>query len=159
MTAVDIEFDVDGVVAGLKRAQDRLQTNVPKSLELAADLVAVEARQHHTYTDRTSVLTNSIESDGVNGTFGGDLHATVSAGAAHGIYVEKDTRAHKIKPRHRKALKFPGANGFIFAAGVDHPGTTGTHFLENALTTKLPQVTRVLEQAVEASFDEAGFGT
>lgn len=154
---IDISLDVSGVVDGIAKVQERIKRNVPDALGMGAEMVAAQAKAVHDYEDRTSVLTNSIANDGVQGSFGGDLHATVSAGAEHGIYVEKGTKAHTIKPKHRKALRFAVEGGFAFSKGVDHPGTKATNFLANALEAKLPEVRQGLQDAVGASFAEAGF--
>lgn len=153
-----VELEVDELKAAFKQVDAKLEQHLPVALALGAQMVADEARRKHDYKDRTSELTNSIMAGDVEGSYqGGDLTVTVSAGAAHGIYVEEGTRAHVIRPKHRKALRWTGGNGFIFAKSVNHPGTDATHFLANALDAKLDDVASELEAATELAFHQSGF--
>lgn len=155
---IEIEFDISELTKAFKKVEKNLAKNVTQALELGGQLVANEAKQNHDYDDRTSVLTNSIMADDVQGSFkGGDLSITVAAGAPYGIFVEKDTKPHIIRPKQRKALRFPTGEGFAFASEVQHPGTTGTHFLENAMESKLGKVVEMIEDATALSFEQAGF--
>lgn len=50
--------------------------------------------------------------------------ATTVASANYAAAVEFGTRAHEIRPRNRKALRWKGkAGGVVFASRVRHPGT------------------------------------
>lgn len=152
------ELDVEGVVRAVDGARANLSRNLPNALTLAADLVATQAKTVHEYTDRTGVLTNSIAPDAVEGTYeGGDLSVVVAAGAPYGLYVEKGTRRHRIKPKFRQALRWPGEGGFMFSRGVTHPGTKATNFLSNALDAKLSDVDGIMQDATALSFAQAGF--
>ncbi len=152
------EVDVEAVVQAVERARENLARNVPLALQLSADLVAVQAKTVHEYKDRSSVLTNSIAPDAIEGTFdGGNLSVVVGAGAAYGIYVERGTRPHRIKPRYRKSLRWPVEGGFVFSRGVRHPGTRGTHFLANALDSRLGEIDEAMQDATTLSFAQAGF--
>lgn len=51
-----------------------------------------------------------------------------------GRYVLEGTRAHIIRPRRRKALRFTARSGdLVFAKLVRHPGYRGDNFLLEAL--------------------------
>lgn len=155
---LQFDVDVEGVVAALKVAGQNLGKYVPMALEMGGDLVAVEAKQNHAYTDRTGELTNSIVRDEVQGSFDGqDLRCTVSAGAPHATFVELGTKPHKIRPKYRKALRWPVEGGFAFARSVDHPGTQPTFFLRRAVEVKFLEVQQFIADATELSFAEAGF--
>lgn len=54
-------------------------------------------------------------------------------GIEYWFYVEYDTRPHEIRPIHAKSLHWTDAHGEHFAKVVHHPGTTGQHFMRNAL--------------------------
>ncbi len=153
-----IEVDVEAVVKAVDRARDNLARNVPLALQLSADLVAGQAKTVHDYTDRSGMLTNSIAPDMVEGTFeGGNLSVVVAAGAAYGLFVEKGTRPHTIKPRYRRMLRWPAEGGFVFARKVRHPGTEPRHFLANALEAKVRDIDEAMQDATMLSFAQAGF--
>ncbi len=156
--ALEFELDVEGIVEAFKKAEARLTVNIPVGLKLSADLVAAEAKEHHDYEDRDGELTRSIMADEVRGTFEqGNLEVIVSAGAPYALFVEEKTRAHKIRPRFRKALRWPIEGGFAFATEVNHPGTEAKEFLANAGLAKIPQMEQVIEDAAALSFLQAGF--
>lgn len=138
---------------------ERLEKNLSIAVRMAAEDASNEAKRNHLYKDRSSVLTNSIGPDGPRGSFkAGNLHAIVSAGAGYALFVERGTKPHVIKPRHRKALRWPGPAGFVFSKGVKHPGTKPYRFLENAIRATIPKLTNELvPDAIELSFVQAGF--
>lgn len=45
--------------------------------------------------------------------------------APHAAFVHWGSRPHDITPKNRKALRWPGRGGFIFAKFVRHPGYKG----------------------------------
>jgi hypothetical protein len=126
---------------------------------MSADEAATEAKANHDYIDRSSNLTNSIGPDGPTGSFrNNDLQAIVSAGAGYAVFVELGTKPHVIKPKYRKALRFPVPGGFAFSKGVKHPGTRARYFLKGAVDKTLPTlVTKHVPDAVELAFVQAGF--
>lgn len=153
-----VELDAEELKAAFKKVDAKLEQHLPVALALGAQMVADEARRTHSYTDRTSQLTNSIMAGEVDGSYrNGDLEVTVSAGAPYGLFVEEGTRAHVIRPKHRKALRWAGGNGFAFAKSVNHPGTEATHFLANAAEEKNGDIVEALEDATELAFLQSGF--
>ena len=156
--ALKFELDVEGIVAAFKKAEKRLGENIPVALSLGANLVVNQAKEVHDYQDRDGELTKSIMADEVEGTFEqGNLQVVVSAGAPYALFVEEGTRPHKIRPRFKKALRWPIEGGFAFAQEVNHPGTDATNFLANAGEAKLPAMAEVIEDAATLSFLQAGF--
>jgi hypothetical protein len=145
----------------------RMFHELPRQLDIAlgqairqsADEAASYARENHDYQDRTGALTNSIGADGPFGSFsGGDLRATVSAGAPYALYVEKGTRAHKIRPKYRGALRWPVEGGYAFAGEVNHPGTDPMPFIQTAVdATEKRMEAEILPDAIELAFVRAGF--
>ena len=156
--SLSYELDITGIIEASKAASAALERHIPVALKLGADIVAAQARKVHDYTDRTSELTNSIMPGPVSGSLAQGLDVTVAAGAPYSLFVEEDTDPHPIRPRHRKKLRFPVEGGFAFADEVQHPGTTGTHFLSNAAEARISDVERSLEDAAGLAFEEAGFG-
>jgi len=70
------------------------------------------------FTTRTGQLEQSI---GVRYLLGGG--AEVYTNAEYAGCVETGTRPHVINAKNGKALKIPGAGGFIFRRSVNHPGS------------------------------------
>ena len=155
--SVDVSLDVEDIVGAIGVVREKMAEHIPAALAMGADLVAAEAKRTHEYQDQTSLLTNSIMSDGVHGAlFGGSLEAVVSAGAPYAPSIEFGAKAHVIKAKHRKALRWPIEGGFMFAGKVNHPGNREYAFLGNALDVEFPGIVENVEDAVEASFAEAG---
>jgi hypothetical protein len=53
----------------------------------------------------------------------GNGSAEIYANAAYAGCVETGTRPHVINAKNGKALKIPGAGGFVFRRSVNHPGS------------------------------------
>lgn len=62
---------------------------------------------------------------------------TVLAGSKnidYTLYEDQGTRPHVIRPRTKKFLRFVNRGGqIVFAKQVNHPGTTGSHFIERSM--------------------------
>lgn len=54
--------------------------------------------------------------------------------APHAVFVHWPTRAHIIRPRNRKALRFPVGGAFAFAKFVRHPGYRGDPYFVTIAT-------------------------
>jgi hypothetical protein len=49
-------------------------------------------------------------------------------------YEDQGTRPHVILPRNKQFLRFVDKGGrIVFAKRVNHPGTTGSHFIERSM--------------------------
>jgi hypothetical protein len=59
------------------------------------------------------------------------------ATSRHARWVHDGTRAHAIRPRNARALRFQAGGRTVFAAHVWHPGTRATNFLSNAVAEEL----------------------
>jgi hypothetical protein len=155
------DVDVREIVQALGRLEQFADRRVRQALQIASTEVAAEAKRNHDYRDRTGRLTSSIRPDEVEGTFGTGFRAKLLAGGLRGVtyaaHVEYGTRAHVIRPRRRKALRFVSGGNTVFAQRVNHPGTRAYRFMRNALEAKLPLAERLVEQAMELAADEAGF--
>lgn len=64
------------------------------------------------------------------------LHAVVGSDVEYALFVHEGTRAHQIRPRHKRFLRFPSTRtrgGFAFARVVRIPARRGVPFLRDAL--------------------------
>lgn len=60
------------------------------------------------------------------------VSGSVRDDAKYAVFVHDGTRAHVIRPRHAKALRFMVGGRVVFAKMVRHPGTKARPFLRNA---------------------------
>lgn len=58
-----------------------------------------------------------------------DRYAETKATANYAAAVELGTRAHDIRPRFKKALRFKVGGGTVFAKRVRHPGTKAKPYM------------------------------
>jgi hypothetical protein len=150
---------LDDLRRAFQAVPHHLEQTLTVAVRMAGEDAATKAKQTDKFRDRTGSLRNSIKPVGPVGSFGsGDLAVTLSAGAAHASFVEEGTPPHVIRPKHRKALRWPVAGGFLFAKVVRHPGTRATHFLADAANESIIRLKdELLPQAVELAFLKAGF--
>ncbi len=136
-----------------------LERNLKSAALMAGHEAVGFARMSTAFKDHSAVLRNSIDVDGPDGSFaGGDLSMTLAAGAPYASFVEDGTRAHEIRPKFRKALRWPGEGGFMFAKVVKHPGTKPSRFLATALEKMSVRLeASIIPDAIELSFVQVGF--
>lgn len=151
-------LDTAELKASVAKAILGLDGAVTAGVEKAAEHVEQSAKAKHGYQDRTGALTRSITAEPVKGAlFAGGLHGDVSADAGHAAFVHGGTKAHKIRARRAKALRFQAGGGVVFRAAVNHPGTEPEPFLAEALERELDTVGgHVLDSALDA-LEAAGF--
>jgi hypothetical protein len=92
--------------------------------------VILGAADKHT---KTGALVQSLQNRYVPGvyTIEHDLQR-----APHAVFVHWGTRPHTIRPKLRKALRWPTNNVFAFAKVVNHPGYAGDPYM---ITEATPQ--------------------
>lgn len=70
--------------------------------------------------------------------------------APHALFVHWGTRAHVIRPRDKKALRWPSGQGggtrFIFAKFVNHPGYAGDPWLVHAADEAVRQFDAIVRR-------------
>lgn len=72
--------------------------------------------------------------------------------APHAIFVHDGTQAHEIKPNERKALRWAGPDGFIFAGKVNHPGYAGDPYMAKAADEAISQFNKIIDNAFFAEW-------
>lgn len=82
-----------------------------------------DMRMNAPWNDQTTIARKSLHS-GVEKLGTNKLLLYLSHGVRYGRYLEDGTPPHIIRPKFKKALRFAGAGGFIFARKVNHPGTS-----------------------------------
>ena len=69
--------------------------------------------------------------------------------APYAQFVLFGTRPHVIRPKTKKALRWAGANGFIFAKIVNHPGYRGDDYMEVAKDDALAAFSTLVSKAIK----------
>lgn len=69
--------------------------------------------------------------------------------APHALFVHFGTRPHKIRPKEKKALRWAGPNGFIFAREVNHPGYRGDPYLNRAADDAIRRFSSIVDNAIK----------
>lgn len=71
--------------------------------------------------------------------------------APHAAFVQFGTRPHTIAPKTKKALRWAGPNGFIFAKIVNHPGYIGDPYMIKAKDSALSIFQSIIDKAMKES--------
>lgn len=123
----DFEFD-----AGEPRAWTLTEHGVSRELDRRMTRVQMGARMR--IRRRSGKALSTIRKN--PGTSATGQYVDVLAGGRGVSYIQIEhygSKAHEIRPKRRKALRYPGPGGTpIFRRRVWHPGTTGTFFLTRA---------------------------
>jgi hypothetical protein len=68
--------------------------------------------------------------------------------APHAKFVIFGTRPHVIRPSKRKALRWVGPRGFVFAKKVNHPGYRGDDYMTRARDSALDSFPMISAEAL-----------
>jgi hypothetical protein len=126
----------------LKEFSDRLPEYCADQAAKLAELGAAAAR-------RNAPVGREIDEHGRDVGESGELRRSIKAGPVrrngvryeasfgsklkYASYVNDGTRAHIIRPRTKKALRFFDKGKEVLSAEVHHPGFRGAHFMERGL--------------------------
>lgn len=69
--------------------------------------------------------------------------------APYAEFVVFGSRPHIIKPKNKKALRWAGGGGFIFAKFVRHPGYIGDNYMRRAADDAIRQFDRIVTDALK----------
>lgn len=89
---------------------------------------AAEARAKHRFKNQSGDLERSIVGR-VTGSSPTDHRGEIKATAKYASYVEEGTKAHEIRPRKARMLRFESGGAAVFARLVRHPGTSSSPFM------------------------------
>lgn len=139
---ITFKSDMEKVVGKVRKMSEEAQTGTKTQVLKSA--MQVEAVAKSLAPSKTSKLRGSIKTKLTNGGMGAEVTAT----AAHAAYVEYNTRAHIIKAKKAKALKFNMDGKTMFRKWVRHPGTKEQPFMRPALERERPHFIRELTEIV-----------
>ena len=154
-------------LAKLEQAFLKLPDIVKKNLRLATrasmSTVAEEARHTHRFTSRSGMLERSIRERFVSdwppvGRVELDEGVAKHAPFIHsgtGLYGPKHKMLKPIKPVNKKALRWAGPNGFIFARSTKpRAGIRPDEFLYEAAENKREAVNAIFNRYVDRAINE-----
>lgn len=109
--------------------------NSPIMADLDRRASRVQRVQQAYVRKRTGYLLSTIRKQRRNSPY--KPKVTVVAGSKkidYTLYEDQGTRAHIIRPRTKKYLRFVTKSGqVVFAKQVHHPGTVGSYFIERSM--------------------------
>lgn len=140
-------IDASGFIDWLHRAESDFLAGARQALGQSVALALRHARETTAFRDRTGELRRSI----VRGQKSTWNHF-IKAGAKHALFVEEDTKPHRIEVKRRRSLRFVQSGEIRFRRFVNHPGTKGTHFMAKAGEVGERALMDMLERAVDRAF-------
>lgn len=153
---MEIDLDIEGLTEGLEVLQEELDAATAQAMRTSVELVAATAKE--LAPKKTSALEASIMPLPVSGSFSaGTLEGEVAAGAPHALPQEEGARPHEIRPRYRRALRWPVEGGYKFAGKVNHPGNKPQPFMAPALERNAEDIAAEFGAAIEIALRRAGF--
>ena len=142
--------------------------NTRLAMKTATVIVQKQARAKHKFRSISGAAEASIETEVTQtneGTIGiVEVNPRKDKKAMHAIYQHEGTGLYgfrhkyiEIYPKNKKALRWVGPGGFVFAKSVlKNPGVKGDPFLYAALTDKTNQIHQVFEEYYNRTVREAG---
>lgn len=83
----------------------------------------------------------------------GGLSITVTSDSPYIGFVTRGTRPHRIEPRNRRALSWPGGRHPV--RGVNHPGTRPNPFIPESFLARRLELERRAATEMDREFDRA----
>lgn len=125
-----------------------------QAVRASAREVQEEAQRTHRFTSKTGDLEKAIDTRMIANTVA-EVYIDTNV-APHGPFVHNGTKAHIIKPKRKRALRWvpKGGNAFAFAKVVRHPGTQADPFLYDALSASEDSIRDIFARATNAAMDD-----
>lgn len=140
-------MDSKAFIASMKAARSALSAHVVTALGRASTLAASYAKITTLYRSRTGTLRSSIQH-----AVKSPITAQTTANARHARWIEEGTKAHVIRPKRRRVLRFEQNGVTRFARRVYHPGTKPRPFMQRARDRVEPFFDRLCREAVDRMF-------
>jgi len=132
-----------------------LPAKLEKRVLLGMSQIAYDAMQRgadeHTKTGKLfqSVYNRAIPNGREVGHDPALTRTDFAGGMSYSVFVNFGTRPHKIRPKNKKALRWAGPGGFIFATEVNHPGYIGDNYTGRAALDAVRQFDRIVSAAIQ----------
>lgn len=127
-----ITVDVSPLIDAVDRRSPRITEATAAALRGTAQAAFDFAQLRIATHTKTGAMARSLKLAKVPGgwSISNDLQQ-----APHALFVHWGTRAHVIKPKNKRVLRWAGPTGFSFAKSVRHPGYKGDPYLRDAART------------------------
>lgn len=136
-----VRVEATETLRGLRTLERRIEDVARIQLYEVARVAYRAARDTTLFKDRTGELRGTLDIIDK-----GAYWKRVIAPANHAKFIEYGTKAHVIRPKRAKMLRFYVGERVVYARKVNHPGTAKRPFIENAA--------RAGAQAMRILFDE-----
>lgn len=111
------------------------------------------ATTHHRFISRTGTLERAVQSEVIDGGFRGVVSLNEGV-AGYGPCVHEGSKAHVIRPRNKRVLRWPGKGGFVFSKISHHPGYKGDPFLYDALDDNSAEIDKIFDEEIENAVNQ-----
>lgn len=130
-----------------------LRRSIKNAMERSGSKLHNYATTHHRFISRTGTLERAVQSEVTDGGFRGVV--SLNEGVAdYGPCVHEGSRAHVIRPRNKRVLRWLGKGGFVFSKISHHPGYKGDPFLYDALDDNSAEIDKIFDEEIETAVNE-----
>ena len=130
-----------------------LRRSIKNAMERSVSKLHNYATTHHRFISRTGTLERAVQSEVTDGGFRGVVSLNEGV-AGYGPCVHEGSRAHVIRPRNKRVLRWPGKGGFVFSKISHHPGYKGDPFLYDALYDNSAEIDKIFDEEIENAVNQ-----
>lgn len=127
-------LDLRSVQLAHRRFLSKHDAAVLRELQDARDFGVAETARNPGFTPRSGANSLALATTGQVIRTKNRGIVRLSNRKPHAAAIDKGARAHVIRARSAKALRFMGRGGVVFRKSVNHPGNRAYHFLSRATT-------------------------
>lgn len=150
------------LIASFEKAPAVVKEEMRLAMRVSLRAIQTRARAEHRFRTHTgnlerSVTTQLVSNWPVVGRIKLDSAITKTTdGGSYGGYMHDGTKPHDIKPRDKRALRWVGKSGFVFAKVVHHPGTKADPFLYEAAENERININAIFDRYTSEAIRKAG---
>ena len=130
-----------------------LRRSIKNAMERSVSKLHNYATTHHRFISRTGTLERAVQSEVTDGGFRGVVSLNEGV-VGYGPCVHEGSRAHVIRPRNKRVLRWPGKGGFVFSKISHHPGYKGDPFLYDALDDNSAEIDKIFDEEIENAVNQ-----
>lgn len=130
-----------------------LRRSIKNAMERSVSKLHNYVATHHRFISRTGTLERAVQSEVTDGGFRGVVSLNEGV-AGYGPCVHEGSRAHVIRPRNKRVLRWPGKGGFVFSKISHHPGYKGDPFLYDALDDNSAEIDKIFDEEIENAVNQ-----